>query len=65
MKIFESVGFDAGIGSDFVVGYFIQGENSLYAFTYGDPRTINVDIAPADYSIVIDPEWPFISLVSE
>lgn len=65
MKIFESIGFDAGTGAEFVVGYFIQGDNGLYAFTYSDPRTINVDIAPADYSIAIDPEWPFISLVSE
>lgn len=60
MKIFESIGFDAGKGVECVVGYFIQGDNGLYAFTYGDPRTINVDIAPADYSIAIDPEWPFI-----
>lgn len=60
MKIFKSIGIDTGTNQEFVVGYFFEGESGLYAFTYSDPRTINVDIAPADYSIAIDPEWPFI-----
>lgn len=33
MKIFESIGFDAGTGAEFVVGYFIRGDNSLYTFS--------------------------------
>lgn len=66
MRIFESIGYDVENGNTpFVAGYYVEGDNGLYAFTYGDPRTINVDIAPTDYSIDIDPEWPFIRKVSE
>lgn len=65
MKVYKCIGYDVQSGSiQIIAGYYIEGPNGLYAFTYGDPRTINVDIAPADYSIVIDPEWPFISLLS-
>lgn len=56
MKIFESVGYNTENGNvPFVVGYYVEGDNGLYAFTYSDPHTIDVDIALADYSIVIDP----------
>lgn len=55
MKIFESIGFDAGTGSDFVVGYFIQGENGLY--TFSETKTPDKE---SIYNIDLNESLPYI-----
>ncbi|HAT1602819.1 hypothetical protein HPO06_22790 [Klebsiella pneumoniae] len=65
MKVYKCIGYDVQSGSiQIIAGYYIEGPNGLYAFTYGDPRTINVDIEPADYSISLDEQLPFIQQIS-
>ena len=65
MKVYKCIGYDVQSGSiPIIAGYYIEGPNGLYAFTYGDPRTINVDIEPADYSISLDEQLPFIQQIS-
>lgn len=61
MKVYKCIGYDVQSGSiQIIAGYYIEGPSGLYAFTYGDPRTINVDIEPTDYSIALDEQLPFI-----
>lgn len=61
MRIFQCIGYDVQSGSTPVLaGYYIEGDNGLYAFTYGDPRTINVDLSPANYCVEVNEAWPFI-----
>ncbi|WP_243234178.1 hypothetical protein GOY44_003000 [Klebsiella pneumoniae] len=62
--IYESIGFEPGkpdgIEATYTVGYYIKGENGLYAFTHGDPGSINLDTDIPEYNIELDPAWPFI-----
>lgn len=45
--IFKSIGIDTGTRSEFVVGYFFEGDNGLFAFTTNPDDTSNLSFTIA------------------
>lgn len=55
MRVFKSIGIDTGTSSEFVVGYFFEGENGLFAFS--QMQEVSDDL---QYNIELDPNCDYI-----
>lgn len=55
MRVFESIGIDTGTSREFVVGYFFEGENGLFAFSQMQEASDDLQ-----YNIILDPNSDYV-----